>query len=500
MKRFSRPPAAALAILCLCLSKAAAQTFYWTGADGKETSAKALELVPEWARRDMRCESKVVEVMSGDFFEIEGGLRVRLIGVDAPRIDHALKNEFIALSKAKLKELLNGGAVTLRFDEDTLENDEDLLAYVVDSQGRSVNEEMIRSGWGQCAIKLPNAAKADKFYAAQREARAELAGLWQGPVIEMKRDTAQMRIGFSLGLYSQQDTHDYSSLLHEMKDVGCTHAMIITPWFLEDFEGVKIYRRTSRSAQLKTVEATCRKARELGMKVMLMPIVLLANADKKHWRGNIEPKDLNDWFSSYNDFILPFADIARRSGAESLVMGSEFSSLERYTDHWKSVVRNCRARFDGVLTYSANWDHLDVIKFWDDLDMIGMTGYHSLTKEMDPSVEAITEKWIEVRAKLVADLEKRGRPYFFTELGYASLDGINKDPWDYVSPVKTDLKEQADCYEAWFLTWEKQRQNFKGAYFYTWWRNDNEDDARGYTIYGKPAEDVLRKWLKKIQW
>src|SRR6185436_15440667 len=98
-----------------------------------------------------------------------------------------------------------------------------------------------------------------------------------------------------------------------------------------------------------------------------------------------------DWFSSYNEFILPFADAARRSGAEALILGSEFSSLEKYTDQWKNVLKNVRSRYDGVVTYSANWDHLDVVRFWDDLDMIGMTGYHSLTTKNDPTVEEITE-------------------------------------------------------------------------------------------------------------
>jgi endonuclease YncB( thermonuclease family) len=490
--------ALAAAVLAVAArERLSAQTYYWASEDGVERATRSLDSVPPWARRRMRCVAEIVGVLAGDRIEVEGGIAVRLIGADALDPDNAFDIAVVGAAKKKLAELIGKGPVTLRYDEDMKDEALDTLAYVFDANGRFINEEVVKSGWARCAIKLPNVEHEAKLRAAELSARAQKLGLWSGPEAKLERNLSAIRRGFSLGLYSREEDFDYTPFLQEMCEIGATHLMLITPWFLEDFEAVRIMRRSYRSCPIPVVERVAAKARELGLDVTLMPIVLLSNADSKHWRGNIAPKDLDDWFSSYNEFILPFADVARRAGAETLVIGSEFSSLEKHTDHWKNVIVNVRARYDGLLTYSANWDHLDVIRFWGDLDLIGMTGYHSLTKKNDPTIEEITTDWCKIRDKLLADLEPRAKPYFFTELGYASLDGINKDPWDYVNPKKIDAQEQADCYEAWFRCWTGLKNGFRGAYFYTWWRNQDADDARQYTIYGKPAEDVVRKWFRK---
>ena len=56
--------------------------------------------------------------------------------------------------------------------------------------------------------------------------------------------------------------------------------------------------------------------------------------------------------------------------------------------------------------------------------------------------------------------------------------------------------EQADCYRAYIATWSGQKGLFRGAFFYTWWRNDDETDVREYSVYGKPAQKILRDWMR----
>lgn len=479
-----------------------AQTYYWTEENGTERSTSKLEHVPPTARKKMRCVSDVVAILAGDRIEIEGGQMVRMIGVDAPDIDSAVNADIVDLSREKLAEILPLGRVTLTFDDDLKDETGDLLAYVQDAKGKDVNEAILMSGWARCAIKLPNIAQETKLRAAARAARDAGSGLWSNPkpAPVAKKDEGRFRRGFSLGMYARDGKFDYTPFLREMKDIGVTDVMLITPWFLEDWESIRIYRRTYRSSPAFVIEKVAHTARDMGMNVMLMPIVLLTTSDKNHWRGNIAPTDLSDWFSSYNEFIGAFADIARTAGCESLVVGSELSSLEKYEDHWRNAIKNVRDRFGGLLTYSANWDHIDYITFWDDLDMIGMTGYHTLTSKNDPTVDELTAGWNRIREKLVEELEKEKnhkKPYFFTEMGYASLDSINTNPWDYVKPKTVDMQEQADCYESWFRAWKDQKGGFRGAYFYTWWRNSDTDDEKGYTIYGKPAEETVRKWWKK---
>jgi len=44
----------------------------------------------------------------------------------------------------------------------------------------------------------------------------------------------------------------------------------------------------------------------------------------------------------------------------------------------------------------------------------------------------------------------------FTEIGYRSIDGANKAPWDWQISGTVDLQEQADCYQAVFeVFWDR---------------------------------------------
>jgi hypothetical protein len=91
------------------------------------------------------------------------------------------------------------------------------------------------------------------------------------------------------------------------------------------------------------------------------------------------------------------------------------------------------------------------------------------------------------------------RPIIFTEIGYLSTDGTNKDPSNYKlqnAPGRLiDLQEQANCYEAAFqAVWKKSW--FFGFY---WWYWQTRPDAGGtnnsdYTPQNKPAQGVVTHW------
>ena len=472
------------------------QVYHWRDASGAARTSSRLDDIPVSARGGLRCVARVVDVVSGDRFIVTGGHRVRLIGIAAPEKDTAVDASFIAKSRAALAKLIAKQTVTLRFDRRFKDEGFHALAYVDLSDGRFVNEEMLRSGMARAAIVRPNVRFEDRLRTAQRDAIRRRRGLWEQKPARPKSDVGprgDYRRAFSLGLYSQFDDFDYRPFLREIKAIGATHVMFVTPWFLKNYRSTTIRPKRYRSCSMKSIARAVRHAHEIGLAVALMPICLLEKNGSKWWRGNVEPRNVGHWFDSYNRCILAFADVARISGVELLVVGSEFSSMEKHETHWRDVVRNVRERFPGTLSYSANWDHLGSIGFWDTLDIVGMTGYHSLTDKDDPTVAELVTGWRKVRRQLENILRPIGKPYFFTELGYASLDGTNKNPWDYVTPKTKDDREQADCYRAWFEVWWDAGREFRGAYFYNWWRNGDDEDARQYTIHGKPAEAIVRR-------
>ena len=82
-----------------------------------------------------------------------------------------------------------------------------------------------------------------------------------------------------------------------------------------------------------------------------------------------------------------------------------------------------RQRTDAPLTYSANWDSYDRVKFWDALDYVGLTGYYELVSTNDATETEMRAAWVRIRDGLSRWQRGVGRPLVFTEIGYPSIDG-----------------------------------------------------------------------------
>jgi micrococcal nuclease len=119
---------------------------------------------------------------------------VRLIGIDAPEAspgEHAQRHvrrfnrsldDIIALgrrSRAAAQNLAPPGTVIF-LEHDVQERDPNrrALAYVWLRDGRMANEELVRAGWAMTLTIPPNVKYAERFTAAQREARGARAGIW----------------------------------------------------------------------------------------------------------------------------------------------------------------------------------------------------------------------------------------------------------------------------------------------------------------------------------
>ena len=222
------------------------------------------------------------------------------------------------------------------------------------------------------------------------------------------------------------------------------------------------------------------------MSVLLLPIVLILDPGDEDWRGVLKPKDLGQWWQNYSSFLDHYLDIAESTGVDLFSVGSELGSLEDQTDVWNRVILNARGRYRGLLTYSANWDHGDVAEFFPSLDVVGMSAYFSLTEKRDPTVEELVVEWRRVAKGLRELVKRHGRPLILTELGYASQDGINQDPWNYVMNTdEIDLQEQSDCFEA-FRRVAPEMEFLSGAYFYDYYDQGGVQDW-SYSPRGKPA-------------
>jgi hypothetical protein len=303
--------------------------------------------------------------------------------------------------------------------------------------------------------------------------------------------------GIVLPLYGTGST-DYTPFLKEIREQEATHISFLIRCYLENNNATTIVSSFNNTPPDYVIEALCKTAHELGLKVMFLPVVFLAHPrSEKEWRGNLEPSNWKDWWDSYTCFLLHYAHLATRCRVEALSVGSELATTEKFTSRWKILIQKVRNVFSGSLTYSANWDHFEKVTFAEELDFLGVSGYYELAKSLDPSRLEILEQWQKHSLALKRWTEQYQKPLIFTEIGYASQNGCASKPWNYSLSKIVDVQEQDLCFEVFCEFWEKS-PFLQGIYIYDWWGEGGLEDT-GYTPRGKPAAKRIQQWFLKIK-
>lgn len=289
--------------------------------------------------------------------------------------------------------------------------------------------------------------------------------------------------------------------IEAMKETGVKWVALCVFWFQDNLTSTVItedftYYSASKPSLVKAID----DIHNAGMKVMLKPMLDTRTGD---WRGYITPSKA--WFDAYNDYILDWAGFAVDNDVDMFCMGCEFVEATKFAtwgDSWRTVIANIKQIYPGPLTYAANHGNEQSIGWWDTLDYIGIDAYYSLTNQNDPSPETLIAAWEKQADKIEAWRNRwwPDKPVVFTEIGYRSYDGANMAPWDYSqkNPLKLDLQEQADCYNA-AIQVLSQREWFYGFYWWNWETDPNAGGMNhiGYTIQNKPAQNLLAEWYKE---
>jgi len=116
---------------------------------------------------------KVVRVIDGDTVELEGGERVRYLGINTPEQGQPFYEE----AKGANRQLVEGRRVLLEFDVNPYDMYGRWLAYLF-ADGRFVNYELLRRGFANVYTVPPNVKYDGLFQQAERLAREEGVGLW----------------------------------------------------------------------------------------------------------------------------------------------------------------------------------------------------------------------------------------------------------------------------------------------------------------------------------
>lgn len=273
--------------------------------------------------------------------------------------------------------------------------------------------------------------------------------------------------------------------------------------YQETFYSLTVFAMFGRTQTDEEVRFAVRKAKSLGLKVCLKPMV---DCLDRSWRARINFPTENDsywtkWFASYTRFMLHYAAIAEQEGCDMLCTGCEMVGMDTQSAHCKKLISDVRKVFRGLIMHNIN--HGDELRFsWlSEVDVIGISGYYPVTEPDDSSAACMRRKWPEHRERLRACAERYGKPVMFAEIGVRNEHGCTMYPWDFRNrpEMPADEQEQADFYEtAMEAMWDEPY--FEGFFWWDWKSvigpEELAHENRDFTVYGKLAEQVLRKWYK----
>jgi hypothetical protein len=313
--------------------------------------------------------------------------------------------------------------------------------------------------------------------------------------------------GFALNAHHISDLSLYLDSVDRIADMGANALIVLTPMMQKHVTSNTIEFKPDKCATDAQLIAIFQRARERGLHTTLLPIVLLENPGEKDWRGVIRPTDWEQWWESYDAFVDRFVDVANGGNVDLLVIGSELNSTENEIERWKTIATRVREAYQGQITYSANWDRYDKIKFWNLVDVMCVSSYFELERDNPSAAETeIAEAWAHERDELLRFAKRQNRPLLLSEVGYPSLPWASAHPWNYITPKgsKADHEAQARCWRAFFRAWVRAFDDADGlaaGFFGYCWSPYYSGDAwdTGYGVKGKPAYEVLRNGFARIR-
>jgi sugar phosphate isomerase/epimerase len=173
------------------------------------------------------------------------------------------------------------------------------------------------------------------------------------------------------------------------------------------------------------------EAHRLGLKIMIKPHLAYWGSPFR-WRGDIAFETEAQWrrfFGQYERWVTRAAEVCAE--ADAFVVGTELDRTIHRSEDWRRVIAAVRGRFDGPLTYAANWTHVEEVPFWDALDVIGVQAYFPVADEPGlPEPEALRAAWADRLDRLSAFARLHGRKVVLSELGYSRSERAAVRPWD----------------------------------------------------------------------
>lgn len=273
--------------------------------------------------------------------------------------------------------------------------------------------------------------------------------------------------------------------LSNLADLGANTVAIVV--FLQQDSNNASSMRFDEHMSLQGVARTIRWARELGLKVVLKPQLLVDDG----WAGAIEAADWEAWFDEYTNYLYAFALLAQQEGVEILVVGTELNHTASLPG-WKELIVQVRTVYSGELSYTAHGiQGLREFGYWQELDSASVSLYPSLGDTQQDSRQRI-EQVLEELKKTTDALEV---PLWVAEVGIASRANARQQPWVWKDLHEqeqvVDLRVQNEVIDLWLenlgVSW------LQGVLLWSWSNDPHAGgaDDYGFSLQNKPVQDTI---------
>jgi hypothetical protein len=247
------------------------------------------------------------------------------------------------------------------------------------------------------------------------------------------------------------------------------------------------------------------QAKARGLRVMVVPHLWVETGE---WRGEMDPGSTEGWEAyrqSYRSFVMRWAADAAEWGADGFSIGVECKSWSgRFGGWWEQLIADIRRVFPGLLTYSANWDEVENVLFWDRLDLVGINAFYPLADKNDASYD----QYLQGALRQIDNLRELSRtldmPILFVEVGYTTRSNAAVEPWLWPDDMQSPAVDEWEQARALSAILEAALPNRWMAGFFLWRYYANLDDVSqeaiwGFSPHGKLAEPMLRE-IFAVRW
>lgn len=285
-------------------------------------------------------------------------------------------------------------------------------------------------------------------------------------------------------------TPEMEKTLDELNSLG-VNSIAIHPYARIEEDGHVRYRQSLGTSHITTPIGW---AHSRGMSTMLIPHIAYWGT-KFSWRGEIDfatPAEWDHFFEDYETWIVEMARLAETTHAELFCVGLEFSNAEKYEERWRKIIAAVRRVYRGKVTYGANWNEYENVKFWDALDYIGVLAYFPLTKTPDPSRADIAAAWDKRCAELANFSTKHGKQFVFTEIGYNESARAAAEPWAFKTGGINAAQIQARCIDV-ALSLPQKYPFLAGMFWWKWFAELPHHEEENYRLQTPEIKALIAK-------